>query len=67
MNIWSAPGVFVTHGGGMMHRGQGFGPANIAVVMQSGATVVSAVTATSFQEGEFSHATNDDERSDDDG
>ena len=48
-----------------MYRGRGVGPANIAVVTQSGASVVSAVTATSFQKGKFSHATNDDDRSDD--
>ena len=48
-----------------MHTGRGFGPANIAVVMLSGVSVVSAVTATSFQEGKFSHATNYDERNDD--
>lgn len=33
------------------HRGGG--PANIAVVTRSGASVASAVTATSFQDGEF--------------
>lgn len=51
-------GVF-THGS-TIHRG---GPANILV--RSGASVASAVTATSFQEGEFVHAMNEDERSDD--
>jgi len=61
----SASGLFVTHGSGMVHRGGGVGPANIAVVTRSGASVASAVTATSFQEGEFSHAMNEDERSDD--
>lgn len=40
------------HVGGMMHRG-GMGPANIAVVTRSGASVASAVTATSFQEGDL--------------
>ncbi len=44
---------------------RGGGPANIAVVTRSGASVASAVTATSFQEGDFSHAVNDSERSDD--
>ncbi|KAL7538092.1 hypothetical protein ACHAXR_008981 [Thalassiosira sp. AJA248-18] len=57
--------LYNTHpgGGGMMHRG-GMGPANIAVVTRSGASVASAVTATSFQEGDFSQAMNDDEGSD---
>ncbi len=55
-------GLF-THGSGMMHRGGG--PANINVVTRSGASVASAVTATSFQEGEFSHAMMNDERSGD--
>jgi hypothetical protein len=49
--------------GGILHRNGG--PANIAVVTRSGASVASAVTATSFQEGDFSHAVNDSERSDD--
>lgn len=53
-----------THGGGI-HRGGG--PANIAVVTRSGASVASAVTATSFQEGDFSHAMNDDDGVSDDG
>lgn len=64
-NRYSGSGLFVTHGG-MMHRGgvgPHGGPANIAVVTRSGASVASAVTATSFQEGEFSHAMNEDERS----
>lgn len=57
-------GLF-TQTGGMMHRGGG--PANIAVVTRSCASVASAVTATSFQEGDFAHTMNDDERSDDGG
>ena len=57
-------GLF-THGSGMMLN-RGGGPANINVVTRSGASVASAVTATSFQEGEFSHAMmNEDERSGD--
>jgi len=55
-------GVFSSSG--ISQRGGG-GPANIAVVTRSGASVASAVTATSFQEGDFSHAVNDSERSDD--
>lgn len=47
-------------------RGGGGGPANIAVVTRSGASVASAVTATSFQEGDFSNAMNDGEGSDGD-
>jgi len=53
-------GVFSSSG--ISQRGGG-GPANIAVVTRSGASVASAVTATSFQD--FSHAVNDSERSDD--
>ena len=49
--------------GGVLQRGGG--PANIAVVTRSGASVASAVTATSFQEGEFPHAVHDSERSGD--
>lgn len=55
-------GVFPSNGG-ILQRGGG--PANIAVVTRSGASVASAVTATSFQEGDFSQAVNDSERSDD--
>jgi len=58
----SPPAVRMMHRGGVGPHG---GPANIAVVTRSGASVASAVTATSFQEGEFSHALNEDERSDD--
>ncbi len=54
-------GVFPN--GGILQRGGG--PANIAVVTRSGASVASAVTATSFQEGDFSQVVNDSERSDD--
>jgi hypothetical protein len=46
-----------THGG-LMHRSGG--PANIAVVTRSGASVASAVTATSFQEGDFANANDGD-------
>lgn len=53
-------GVFPN--GGILQRGGG--PANIAVVTRSGASVASAVTATSFQEGDFSQVINDSERSD---
>jgi hypothetical protein len=52
---------------GLMHRSGG--PANIAVVTRSGASVASAVTATSFQEGDFANANDgdiDDEREDND-
>ena len=53
--------------GAYAHSGsqRGLGPANIAVVTRFGASVASAVTATSFQEGDFSHAMNDDGGSDD--
>ena len=44
--------------GGLMHRSGG--PANIAVVTRSGASVASAVTATSFQEGDFANANDGD-------
>jgi hypothetical protein len=37
---------------------------NVVVTSRSGASVASAVTATSFQEGEFTHGVMD-ERSDD--
>jgi hypothetical protein len=39
------------------------GPANIAVVTRSGASVASAVTATSFADGDFAHLHDDEERS----
>lgn len=39
------------------------GPANIAVVTRSGASVASAVTATSFADGDFTHLNDDEERS----
>ena len=39
------------------------GPANIAVVTRSGASVASAVTATSFADGDFTHLHEDEERS----
>ena len=46
-------------GSGAILRGGG------VLVTRSGASVASAVTATSFQEGEFSHAMNEDGRSND--
>ena len=61
----SGTGLFMLGGA---QRGGDRGPANIAVVTRSGASVASAVTATSFQEGDFGpHAmmSNEDERSDD--
>jgi hypothetical protein len=54
-------GLF-THGG-LMHRSGG--PANIAVVTRSGASVASAVTATSFQEGNDGDIENEGEDNDD--
>ena len=48
-----------THGG--VNRG---GPANIAVVTRSGASVASAVTATSFPDVDFTHL-HDDENTED--
>ncbi|KAL7484630.1 hypothetical protein ACHAW6_010262 [Cyclotella cf. meneghiniana] len=45
------------------HGGANRGPANIAVVTRSGASVASAVTATSFADGDFAHLHDGEERS----
>jgi hypothetical protein len=45
------------------HGGASRGPANIAVVTRSGASVASAVTATSFADGDFAHLNDGEERS----
>lgn len=51
-------------GSSSFSQGGSRGPANIAVVTRSGASVASAVTATSFADGDFAHLHDDDERSD---